>query len=307
MEIVRRRRAKQLVRDLYRAILGREPDRAGARTYEVLIRRLGPERGLPRTLKALTGSEEYRRRADALAVSHVNSVLASRGDELINGRPVAHIASLGSFCLPGIIFRNNGLRRYSLPFDWIFSTPAMVRDCIADDFATFLDRRHHRSIDAHRRDPGAEHDFYRERYGLPGLFAHRDPTRDCDYLYFVRCVTRFRQLLQSDDGKLFLLIGRAHHNLVNEFPLILHALSSATTNFVLLCVELHDPTERGVTSIVPVMRDGAHEFHRFTPSSYDAQAGYLPDRVDEWTLLRLVYRYKLCLKDSSSPIRRGDS
>jgi hypothetical protein len=305
MDIFGRSRIRHLVRDLYRAILGREPDSDGARAYESLIRKIGPERAIPKMLKAFLRSAEYRERADALAVSHINTTLALQGDRLINGRPVGHLVSLGSFCLPSLIFRDNGLRRYSLPFDWIFSTPQMVRDCLADDFAMFLDRRHYRSISHQRKDPGAEHEFYRERYGLPGLFAHRDPTQEPDYLYLTRCVTRFRQLLRSEDAKSFVLIGRANHDLANEFPRLLEALGRATTNFALLCIELLDPTEPGLSALVPVARTGDHALYRFTPSSYNAEGGFLPDKLDEWTLLRLVYRYKLDLKDS--PWNSGES
>jgi hypothetical protein len=243
-------------------------------------------------------SEEYRGRADTLAVSHVNSLLASQGTQLVNGRPVAHLASLGSFCLPSLLFQKNGLKSYSLPFDWIFSTPRMVRDCLADDFAELLDRSHYRSVDPPRQEPAAEHLIYRERYGVPMLFAHRDPTRDADYLYFVRCVTRFRRLLQSDDPKLFWVIGRPNHDLVNEFPRLIESLKRVTKNFVLLCIELLDAAEPGVTSIVPVARTDVHELHRFTPSAFQINGGLLPDKLDEWTLLRLVYRYKLDLKES---------
>jgi Putative papain-like cysteine peptidase (DUF1796) len=303
MEIVRRRKIKHLVRDLYRGLLGREPDAEGARTYESLMFKLGPDRAVPKMLRAFLRSEEYRKREAAMAVSHVNAALASQGDQLIDGHPVNHVVSLGSFCLPGMICQDNGLRRYSLPFDWIFSTPRMVCHCLADDFAVFLDRRHYRPIsDPKKNDPtrdaAADHDFYRERYGIPELFAHRDPTREADYLYYVRCVTRFRQILRTEDTKLFLVIGRAHHDLTNEFPRLVEALTCATTNFALLCIELLDPVERGLSTLVPVTRSGNHVLHRFTPSSFNPVGTFLPDKLDEWSLLRLIYRYKLDLKDS---------
>ncbi len=305
MQIFGRARAKHIVRDLYWAILGREPDSEGARTYENLIRRIGPERAIRAMLKAFRKSAEYSERAAALAASHVNTTLALQGHELIHGRPVGHLVSLGSFCLPGMILRDNGLRRYSLPFDWVFSTPQMVRDCLADDFAAFLDRRYHRSISHDRSEPGAEHDLFRERYGLTQLFAHHDPTREADYLHFTRCVGRFRQLMRSDDAKLFLIIGRASHNLQNEFALLLEALARATTNFALLGVDLLDPTEPGLSAVVPVAKMGHHALYRFTPSSFNPVGVFLPDKLDEWTLLRLVYRYKLALK--SSPWSEGES
>jgi hypothetical protein len=303
MQIVGRIRTKHLVRDLYRAILGREPDEDGARTYERLIRKIGAERAIPEILRAFLGSVEYRVRADALVVSHVNSTLASQGDRLINGRPVDHVVSLGTFCLPSIICQDNGFKTYSLPFDWIFSTPQMVRDCLEDDFAVFLDRRHYRSIpDPKKNDPtreaAAEHEFYRERYGISGLFAHRDPTREADYLYYVRCVTRFRQLMGNDETKLFFIVGRTHHELTNEFPSLLESLTRATTNFALLGVELVEPVELGLSAIVPVTRTADHALYRFTPSSFNPTGNFLPDKLDQWSLLRLIYRHKFALKDS---------
>jgi Putative papain-like cysteine peptidase (DUF1796) len=299
MQIVRRRRIKNLVRDLYQGLLGREPDPEGARTYERLIRWVGAEWAVPRMLKSFLRSEEYHNRAGRLAVSHLNASLASQSAQLINGHPVSHLVSLGSFCLPSLMCQENGLKRYSLPFDWIFSTPQMVRDCLADDFEVFLDRRHYRSIDDPKRDCAAEHNFYRERYGIKGLFAHRDPTRESDYLYFVRCVNRFRQLLRSEDTKVFLVIGQAHHDLPGEFPLLIESLTAATTNFALLSIELLDPIEPGLSTMAPVTKAGHHALYRFTPSSaFNSLGTYFTDKLDEWTLLRLFYRFKLNLKDS---------
>jgi hypothetical protein len=249
-------------------------------------------------LEAFLSSAEYQARADALTASHVNTMLAAQGAELVNGRPVAHIVSLGSFCLPSLLFQNSGLRKYSLPFDWIFSTPQMVRDCLGDDFCQFLNRHHYRSLSHERTQPAAEHELYREKYGLPVIFAHRDPTRDADYLYLVRCVTRFRELLRSEDGKLFVVISRPHADLGKEFVLLLDVLRGATANFALLFIELLDPVEPGLSALVPVTRTGPHAFYRFTPSSFNAQGGFLPDKLDEWMLLRLACRYKLVLKDS---------
>ena len=298
MGILERRRAKALVRDLYRAVLGREPDPDGASTYESLILDIGADRAVPKILRAFRRSAEFQKRADALAISYISNSLTSQGDRVINGRPVEHLVSLGSFCLPALLFRDNGLRRYSSPFDWIFSTPQMLRDCLADDFALFLNRGYYRSLSEERHEPGAEHELFRERYGIPGLFAHRDPTREADYQYFVRCVTRLRQLLQSEDAKLFMLIGRANHDLTNEFPRVIEALDHATKNFVLLALDLVDPIERGLTSLVHLSRIGEHTLHRFVPSSYSAVGAFLPERLDQWTVLRLLSRYRLELKDS---------
>jgi hypothetical protein len=304
MEIIGRFRIRRLIRDLYRAVLGRDPDPDGMQTYESLIRKLGADRAVPKMLKAFRSTEEYDARAGALAVSYINSSMAARGTELVDGRPVAHLASLGSFCLPGNIMRNNGLRRYSLPFDWIFSSPQMLLDCLADDFSVFLDRRYYRSISESRWNPGAEHELYLEKYGIPAVFAHRDPTRDEDYLYFTRCVARFRELMRSRDTKLFLIMGRPNHDLPNGFPRVLEQLSRMTTSFVLLGVDVLDPTGDGQCALSQITQIGAHSLYRYLPSSYDAVGAHFPDRIDDWNVLRLVYRYRLALADSVAPERQ---
>ena len=303
MKILRRRRIRHLVRELYKCFLGREPDPEGARNYEDLLLRVGPEAGLPKILKSFQRSKEYEQRTGKIAASHINASLASQSRQLINGRPVNHLVSLGSFCLPSMICQANGLRTYSLPFDWIFSTPRMVRECLNDDFAVFLDQRYYRSVtqtteDDAKSERAAEHEFYREKYGLGGMFAHKDPTREPDYLYYIRCVNRLRQILSSGDTKLFWIISRAHHDLTKEFPLLLESLELRTTNFALLGIELMDPVESGSSTMVPVMKTGNHALYRFTPSSYDARGGFLPEKLDEWAVLRLVYRYKLDLKET---------
>lgn len=304
MDIFRRRRIKRLVRDLYWSLLGREPDPEGAQTYEGLLLRLGAERAVPKMLKSFMRSSEYKGRAAKMAASYVNADLASRGWQLINGQPVKHIVSLGSFCLPSLILQDNGLRRYSLPFDWIFSTPQMVCDCLADDFETLLDRRYYCSISDPRRDDptreaAAEHGLYRDKYGITGLFAHRDPTRESDHLYYVRCVNRFRQILRSADSKLFMIISRTHHDLPGQFPQLLETINREALNFDLLGIELVEPTEKGLSAIVPIARHANHTLYRFTPSSFNPHGKFLPESLDQWALLRLIYRYSLDLEESA--------
>lgn len=272
-------------------------------TYEGLIRRIGAERAIPKMLKAFRSSAEYDARAGALAVSYIDSELAARGTGLIDGRPVAHLASLGSFCLPGNIMRHHGLRRYSLPFDWIFSSPQMLIDCLTDDFAAFLDPRYYRSISESRWNPGAEHELYLEKYGIPAVFAHRDPTREQDYLYFTRCVARFRTLLSSPDPKLFLIMGRPNHDLANGFPRVLELLCRFTTSFVLLGIDVLDPTGDGQCALTQTAQIGTHCLYRYLPSSYHPEGAYFPDKIDDWNVLRLVYRYRIALQDSPSPER----
>lgn len=113
--------------------------------------------------------------------------------------PVNHI-SLGSHCHTAQVLKGLGLRTWSAPFDWIFSAPGMVRDCLADDFSELLDRRHYESTPlSERRAPNetrCRHLLYRERHAIPFVFNHHDPaTSAADYRFLQEGVRRLRTAL----------------------------------------------------------------------------------------------------------------
>ena len=54
------------------------------------------------------------------------------------------VTSLGSLCTAARWIEEEGLRTGSDPFDWIYSSPAMVRHCLKDDSKAFLDRSKYR-------------------------------------------------------------------------------------------------------------------------------------------------------------------
>lgn len=112
---------------------------------------------------------------------------------------VNHV-SLGCHCHMAQVLKTLNLRTWSGPFDWIFSTPGMVRDCLADDFASLLDRSQLESVPLSER-PAPEigrcrHRIYRERHDLPAVFNHHDPaTSEADYAFLCEGVRRFRAAL----------------------------------------------------------------------------------------------------------------
>ncbi|MBB2961314.1 DUF1796 family putative cysteine peptidase [Methylobacterium sp. R2-1] len=119
--------------------------------------------------------------------------------------PVNHI-SLGSHCHTAQILKGLGLRTWSAPFDWIFSSPGMVRDCLADDFSDLLDRRHYESTPlSERRAPDetrCRHLLYRERYAIPFVFNHHDPaSSDEDYRFLEAGVRRLRAALDRPGAR----------------------------------------------------------------------------------------------------------
>lgn len=112
---------------------------------------------------------------------------------------VNHV-SLGSHCHAAQILKETGLRTWSGPFDWIFSSPGMVRDCLADDFAALLDRSQYESTPLHERTAPHEtrcrHRLYRERHAIPFVFNHHDPAASAaDDAFLREGVRRMRAAL----------------------------------------------------------------------------------------------------------------
>ena len=112
---------------------------------------------------------------------------------------VEHIA-FGTFCHAASALRGAGLRTWSGPFDWLFSCPGMIADCLEDDFAALLDPRHLRSVPAAELSGGVRkqcrHLLFEARYGLPPVFNHHDPAGvPADARALERAVRRLRRAL----------------------------------------------------------------------------------------------------------------
>ncbi|CAK0893989.1 unnamed protein product [Prorocentrum cordatum] len=120
--------------------------------------------------------------------------------------PYAWVVPLGSNCLAATWLQSNGLRKFALPFDWTFSSPAVVSDCLFDDFRAYLDHREYLPLG--RRGAGCGHRRYFEEGAChrSDVFLHHDPARKRkDYEYLQRCVLRFREVAQRPGRKLLLL------------------------------------------------------------------------------------------------------
>jgi hypothetical protein len=121
------------------------------------------------------------------------------------------VFSIGSQCLTTWLLNKAGLKRFSGPFDWLFSNLRMVCDCIEDDFATLLDPAYFEPIPAQERSSSrvqfAHHSIYRERYDLPPIFNHHDPIDREDFAYLTRCVDRLRNALRSGRPHLLMALS----------------------------------------------------------------------------------------------------
>lgn len=120
--------------------------------------------------------------------------------------------SIGTFCHAASALREAGLRQWSGPFDWIFSTPALVADAIEEDFENFLAPRYLQSVPEHLLTPGTtrqcRHLLFEERYRLPTLFNHHDPVSSQeDRETLARAIARFRSALANPRGNTFFMLS----------------------------------------------------------------------------------------------------
>lgn len=205
---------RTIITSLYRAYLHRAPDAVGLAHNLALLKQMN---GLSGVGDLATVFEKSTERAlhDLLATC-MRWITSSNGQaEEFEGRP---IISLGSHCAPSMMLKKNELKHFSGPFDWIFSTPAMVRHCMTDRFRTFLNPKYHlpanRINETGGFDEVADHAYYRDHFSTPGLvFNHRDITRPEVLQYYRRCVARFSQMLKDRQPVYFLqCVVAGHHD-----------------------------------------------------------------------------------------------
>eukprot|EP00966_Prymnesium_polylepis_P190277 4408881-Prymnesium_polylepis.2 len=147
----------------------------------------------------------------------------------------AYVVSLGALCITARLLQQHNLRVHASPFDWVFSSPEMVRHCLEDSFATFLDSTQYVPVE----DGHATHRLYSTMIGhSSSIFNHHNPITRSDYDYFQRCVERFELILCCRERhKLFLLVSKTLPDLQTVQQLF-EALRRRTANFELCVVGL---------------------------------------------------------------------
>ncbi len=115
----------------------------------------------------------------------------------------AAFVSVGQNCSTAWYLKAVGLRAAAMPFDWVFSSPQIIDDCLGDDFGAFLDREQIVPIDNGR----AGHRRYHAR-----MFNHRNPHVGDHYAAVERSVRRFRELYASCRPLVFVSTSLPEHD-----------------------------------------------------------------------------------------------
>jgi len=151
--------------------------------------------------------------------------------------PIKHICSLGRNCHSASLIKRNGWKKESYPFDWVFTNLKMIKHCIEDDFKILLDKQYYpdKNPDAWQQSHTFYHPFSDDK-----TFNHHNPLLEKDYLYFERCASRFRKLLQSNEFKVFLYmavnsdpINQRFKDQMIEFNAV---LKTKANNYALICI-----------------------------------------------------------------------
>ena len=148
---------------------------------------------------------------------------------------VNYVASIGPNCAASwFCKRYLNVKRFSGPFDWIYSDPDVVTDCIENDFSKFLDVEEYTDHTYHGNGP---HIAGHKTYGGK-TFEHHDPRLRHHYEYFARCVQRFRKVLDSSAPKLFVYLdlNSAPPEDKSIFERLHDMLEKRTSNFTLLLI-----------------------------------------------------------------------
>jgi hypothetical protein len=149
------------------------------------------------------------------------------------------VMSLGSLCFTARFLGELGVRAFAGPFDWIFSSPALVAHALNDDFAAFLDRR----LLVRNGGNTAGHSLYSPMLARTTVFNHHDPSSNEGHEYFERTVARVRKILRSSVRKVFLMCSLERREQLDEEAVsrLFAALALMTSNFELVAVKIVAP------------------------------------------------------------------
>ena len=104
---------------------------------------------------------------------------------------INYIISLRCSCNVSSFIKALNLKKFSLPFDWIFSNCKMIIDILHNNFEDFIDTKYIIGKSKHTK--------YHEM-----MFNHKNMTQTKNIEYYKRCITRFQKVINSSKKKLFI-------------------------------------------------------------------------------------------------------
>jgi len=200
---------------------------------------------------------------------------------------ISYVCSLGSFCHAAHLLKRNNLKLSSYPFDWIITNCDNIIHAIKDDFNIFLDKSYY----IHITNMQCGHSFYNN-----SMWWHHNPLYNKDiYQYVVRCVDRFKKLLQYREHKLFIvMVSNINENEKKNIIDFNTKLSLYTSNYTLLVIDIIPNKENKECNHLFTYKDNIHflELHT-TSSSTGIEFANPHDNTYLDNLLKSCYNFKL--------------
>jgi hypothetical protein len=138
-----------------------------------------------------------------------------------------YIIPFGSNCIPAVIInRSGGLRKFALPFDWVFAYPEHIKRSLDTDFEEWF-QTEHMTLEMGIGDVySTNHALYplteeHYKYGSKGFFEHFNMLDPINQDKYKRAIVRFKEVIESDERIIFLTTidkdSLAKHGLLDYF------------------------------------------------------------------------------------------
>jgi hypothetical protein len=224
------------LQSLYVGLLGRVPDEQGFAHHLAFLRRSSPDPlRYAQLVASFTNSPEFRLTRHFRDIDSLGNFFLPDLSEVI----FEHALPIGSFCHAAMALKKAGIRSFSTPFDWLFSCPDMIAQCLSDGFRHFLDPEQYEAVPPEmRHDPGAnlcQHRGFKKDFGVSFVFNHHKPYERSDYEYFQRCVQRFKNAVASPGWNLFIHFSPIPV-IEDHLGNLMSALRQQAAHFVLLAM-----------------------------------------------------------------------
>ncbi len=277
-----RRVAEMLALAVHRHLAGFEPSQDAFERDTAFLEANGGPAALADLIESVI--PHLQRQAEPpMSEAPAPSARAGAAGPMPSSRPVV---SLGNLCITSLALRQARLLGQPLPFDWIFTTPAMVRHCIETDFSMLLDPSQYSSLTG--RVPGekgrqCDHLYYKQTYGMSPVFNHCDPTAEGEYRYVIATVDRFRKILAAKGPKLFVQCCADYAGAARDFAATAALLDRVTTGAEFLQVVVEPADHRlAVPLLALVAANGPHRLLRLQPTSQMGGIAFVSATDDEF-------------------------
>lgn len=174
----------------------------------------------------------------------------------------------GNNCTPADILKVGGLRKHSLPFDWVFAFPDNIKRSLDTDFQEWFDTSLMQSLSGDKnaiKRKWTKHKNYRSQTDdhISGFFNHHDMSDPNTQEMFRRRIDRFKSIIASDEHVIFVTL--ATPQTIEENGLLNYFDRSGQTTFLYLNW-IQDDNYQAVI-------DGPNNISYWSPKQFDPRIG----------------------------------